>query len=248
MHCKPKHLDSSETKQEPTCLLTLSGGIDSTVLLYKLIRDGEHPLCVYVDYGTKSRQKELEKAQYTCQLLKVDLLVIPLPIYTECTSAYILGNTKEYAEESMFWLEGRNAVIGMLLAVLAAGKGLSTIYLGINFSDDNGEYPDTNRKFVSALNTLIACSFKSDITVRAPWLELKWRKADIIKLGESYKIAWVAQTHSCSSSDGDPCCDYYLCDSCVSRRSDFEEVGLKDPFYRNGQYETGSVKESESED
>lgn len=216
------------------CIVTLSGGIDSTVLVHKLIKEEKKPFCAYIDYGAKSKNPELKAARNTCSLLGLKLHVIPLPLYLTSTKAYILGNTDEFKEDSMFWLEGRNAVICTLLAVLAASMSIKEIYIGINASDNDEEnnYPDTDGKFVAAMNLLLLLGFKSKCKVIAPWIDLDMNKSDVIKLGVEYGINWVRDTHSCSNTLGKPCCDYYICESCQSRRYDFEEIGLKDPFYK----------------
>ena len=57
------------------------------------------------------------------------------------------------------------------------------------------------------------------------------------ELGKTYGVNWVKQTHSCSTTTGsEPCLDYYECESCYERRYAFEEVGMKDPFYKGGDY------------
>jgi len=219
-------------------ILTLSGGIDSTVLAHHLVHEGRNPLCVYIDYGTKSRDAELAKAGATANLLKLKLKVIPFPIYKDITKAYILGNTEEYEEGSAFWLEGRNAIIGMVLAIMAGGMGLREVFLGINAGDnEGGEYVDTDSRFIAALNLLIQCSCKSNVRVVAPWLDMEMTKGKVIELGKTYGVNWVKQTHSCSTTTGsEPCLDYYECESCYERRYAFEEVGMKDPFYKGGDY------------
>lgn len=215
-----------------TCLLTLSGGIDSTVLAHQLVDDAEVPLCVYVDYGTRCRDAEISAARATCKDLGLELQVIDMTVYKSIAQAFILGNSDEVERGSMFWLEGRNAIIGLLLAVMASGLDLTEVYLGINYDDNRGEYVDTDARFVAALNMLILCSMRKEVTVHAPWIEHKMTKSEVIEHGNTLNIDWVRTTHSCSSSIGvaPPCCDYVNCESCISRASDFAELSLPDPF------------------
>lgn len=214
------------------CLLTLSGGIDSTVLLHSLLEDGMKPLCVYVDYGTKSREAEIRCATASASEFGLELVVIPFPFYTDNVVAAILDNTKEAEVGAQWWLEGRNAIIGVMLAVYASERALTEIYLGINASDSRGDYIDTDARFVAALNSLIACSCRKPVKVYAPWVDGGCTKVDVINYGNELGVDWM-KTHSCSNGKTHPCCDYYGCESCNSRRDEFEQLGLQDPWMPN---------------
>ena len=212
------------------CLLTLSGGIDSTVLAHNITRDGWTPLCVYVDYGTRSKIGELRAARETCKDLNLDLKIIDFTVYKELSKAFILGNSEEYLEGSMFWLDGRNAIIGLMLSVLASSLEIDRVFLGINASDSDGDYLDTTDEFMWSLNGLVRKSCRHTVTVEAPWLDCNLTKSDVIELGNTYNLDWVRTTHSCSSGTEFPCCDYENCESCKYRQIDFAAVNLPDPF------------------
>ncbi|SUB67764.1 queuosine biosynthesis protein QueC [Porphyromonas endodontalis] len=57
-------------------LIVLSGGLDSTTLLYDY-RD-EIALAVTFDYGSKHNQREIPCAQHHCRQLGIEHLIIPL--------------------------------------------------------------------------------------------------------------------------------------------------------------------------
>lgn len=220
------------------CIATLSGGIDSTVVAHRLVhKDGYNPMFVYVQYGTKSQDAEIEAAKKTCERLGKSLYVIDFPLYTANNlESYLLGTAERDMDEpdATFWLEGRNANIVLTLATYAAMNEMWGVYIGINFSDAyGGHYPDTDYRFLTAMNSLLACSFKSRVVCYAPLLEDYLDKHEVIKEGiDTWGINWLTETHSCSSSEGyqRPCCDYENCPSCNSRKLDFEELGLPDPF------------------
>ena len=147
------------------CIVTLSGGIDSTVLTHHLVKNGKQPLCVYIDYNTKSKEGELRASRKTCELLGLDFKIIPFHLYSDLCKAFILGNTDEYEQDSQFWLEGRNGLIGFILAILASSNGIKEVYMGINYDDYDENYIDTNSDFILALNNLISHSIKKDVKV-----------------------------------------------------------------------------------
>ncbi|MDP6612900.1 MAG: 7-cyano-7-deazaguanine synthase, partial [Candidatus Hydrothermarchaeota archaeon] len=51
-------------------IVVMSGGLDSTTLLYWVIKEGYEPYVLSFDYGQRHR-KELEFAEKTCRKLKV---------------------------------------------------------------------------------------------------------------------------------------------------------------------------------
>lgn len=212
-------------------LLTLSGGIDSTVLAHDLVNDGVKPLCVYVKYGSNAEPGELRCANLTCKRLGLDLLILDIgETYRTLSRSKLIGNTEDFKPGSMFWLEGRNGLIGYMLSILASNLGLPDVYLGINASDSCGDYVDTTEQFITSLNLTIMNSFRNYVRVYAPWITHDMGKADIIELGNEYGVNWTEETHSCSSGAEHPCMDYEHCESCKFRRMDFEEAGLTDPF------------------
>lgn len=215
------------------CIATLSGGIDSTVVAHRVANE-HNPMFVYVKYGTKSQDLEIKAAIATATRLGKSLYAIDFPLYTNNNlDSYILGTSESKDETAPFWLEGRNANIVLLLATYAAMKGMWGVFIGINHSDSEGDnYPDTDMRFLMAMNSLLACSFKERITCYAPLLDDCLTKPEVIQEGiDDWNIDWVNETHSCSTAvTGGPCCDYDNCPSCKSRKLDFEEIGLTDPF------------------
>lgn len=231
-----KHADIKayldQHRDHQLAMVTLTGGIDSTVLTYALVKDNIHPICVYVKYGSKAEDAEILAAVKTCRKLGLKLVLLELgDLYKQISQSFLIGTAAEYQTGSQFWLDGRNGLIGYLLAIWCAGHGITEVYLGINASDSDGDYLDTTEQFIAALNLLIMNSIRGYVRVYAPWISDGMTKPDIIKLGMEYGIDWVADTHSCSSSNEEPCCDYDNCESCKYRRLDFLEAGYEDPFY-----------------
>lgn len=227
-----EHIRECSKHEKYNGLLTLSGGIDSTVMTHLLVRDGVSPLCVYVSYGSVAEYAELRAAEATCLELGLDLYVLDMgDLYKQLSQSVLLGNTEEKQEGSMFWLEGRNGLIAYMLGILASNLGVEDIYIGINASDSDGDYVDTSEQFVTSLNLFFMNSFRERVRLTAPWIESNMTKADIIELGtKEYHIDWVKFTHSCSSSGVAPCMDYLNCESCKYRQLDFHAADMLDPF------------------
>lgn len=241
-----KHNLKVNEGHEVNCVATLSGGIDSTCVVNRMVQvdgriidgsmnpeDYRSPLCVYMKYGSKSTPAELRAATATCKRLDIPLYVVSLD-YTSLTESPILtGNQNslvEYDAGSQFWLEGRNSIIALAMASIASYFELNEVYLGINASDGEGSYLDTSMPYLYALNTLVSISYKNPPRIRAPLLERGLTKAGVISECLMMGVDFVTETHSCSSGENAPCCDYFVCESCYDRRYHFEEMGRLDPF------------------
>ena len=103
-------------------LIALSGGVDSTTLLYE---SREEVACaVGFDYGSKHNARELAAAEAICRELGIPYLIIPLAFIGEYFRSDLLLSGGEmqlgdYSEENM-----RSTVVpfrnGIMLSILAA--------------------------------------------------------------------------------------------------------------------------------
>ena len=210
-------------------LMTLSGGIDSVTLAHIMKRAEWDLTCVYLKYGSRVQERELECSRLTAEKLEIPLIELPFSIYEDISRSFILGNTEDYEKGGQFWLDGRNGLIAFILAIMAASRHIEHVFLGTNADDFDGVYLDTTKEFYDSTNALIRNSIRSPVKVSAPFLDWDMPKSKVIQEGEELGIDWVKYTHSCSSSN-QVCLDYDNCESCYWRRQDFHDAGLSDPF------------------
>ena len=209
-------------------LLILSGGVDSTTLLYDLISQGYEVEAVTFDYQQKHR-KEIKCAKKTCKKLKIPHKVLELNILSEIapsslTRKEIKVPEGSYTEESMrsTVVPNRNMIFLSLAAARAIAGGIPHLFYAAH-SGDHAIYPDCRPVFVSAMETALHLCDWTDITLHAPYLHLT--KADIVKigtrLGVDYSLTWT-----CYRGEALAC---GLCGSCTERLEAFREAGVEDP-------------------
>jgi queuosine biosynthesis protein QueC len=226
---------------------TLSGGIDSTTTAYITVKEMEEsPLFLYIDYGSKVAQSEIRASLETCKRLDAPLLVVPFKDFMGMNKSFLMDNGLTDPEKGLqFWSEGRNAILALMAASVASAVGSEWVYLSISASDSNGGYVDTDQSFLDAVNLLIRHSFRNKVRVMSHLLDEDLDKYEVIERGEGLGIDWVAQTHSCSSSNI-VCCNYKVCESCQHRLAGFILADKTDPFdpeHRSLSDQLGLVKE-----
>jgi 7-cyano-7-deazaguanine synthase len=190
-----------------------SGGLDSTVCLYKAIRHGREVLSLGVDYGQRHRI-ELDYAASQCSRIGVPRRVIrvewdkPVRVLPE-------GRTVEEIRSggtSPAFLPGRNAIFLVLAAAEAAGTGAAEVWVGVNSRDFSG-YPDCRPEFVDAFQRMLDAAIPDGPKVVAPLLSMTKPEiaGEALKLGLTRRDTWSCYRPVYSDAEARPC---ERCDAC----------------------------------
>jgi len=207
-------------------VLILSGGVDSTTLLYD--EQERIALAISFDYGSRHNARELPFAQWHCQKLGIRHIVIPLDFMSHYfTSSLLEGGADipegHYADENM-----RSTVVpfrnGIMLAVavgIAESNGLKYVMMA-NHGGDHTIYPDCTPQFVEAFDAAAAAGTFATVHLRAPYTHLT--KTDIVRRGKLLGVDY-SKTWSCYKGGQQPC---GCCGTCVERREAFAAAGILD--------------------
>lgn len=149
-----------------TIIHLLSGGLDSTTLLYDLCGEGHKVHCLLFDYKQRHVQ-ELVFAKGHCHRLNVLFTTIQLPELGGLT-------------DDSWIVPFRNPIMLSIAVNVAVHAKADEITIGCN-KDDRDEFPDCRWEVFDAMNHAIKLS-GYDVQIAAPYLELKkWQIADIAK-------------------------------------------------------------------
>lgn len=220
-------------------VLVLSGGMDSSTLLYDLLDKGNRVWTLTVDYGQRHR-RELDAARavaaeadrvYSGQVLGATVLdLAPLrALFAGSGSSQVEEGVAvphgHYAEESMKTtvVPNRNMILLALATALALSRQCDSIAYAAH-AGDHAIYPDCRPEFVTALQGAIDLCDWHRVEILRPYLPLD--KGDIlavgIPLGVPYHLTWT-----CYEGRALAC---GRCGACQERLEAFRKMGVVDPL------------------
>lgn len=209
----------------------LSGGMDSSTMLYQLLADKNEVKAISFNYGQKHKL-ELEKASATCSKLNVPHKIIDISFIKELVSNSALTGDIEvpeghYAGENMKLtvVPNRNMIMSSIAIGYAVNEDFDAIALGVH-SGDHAIYPDCRPVFIEALNTIAAIANFKAIQVLTPFLNID--KGDIAIIGKNLGVDY-SSTLTCYNGGETPC---GKCGACVERKEAFEKAESIDPLVK----------------
>jgi len=216
-------------------LIILSGGMDSSVLLFNHLHQGDMVRALSINYGQR-HAKELIYARDLCNELGVlhqtaDLrsLADLLPGSSQ-TDRSVPVPEGHYSEESMkaTVVPNRN----MIMLSVALGVAVAHKLDGVSYAAHAGDhaiYPDCREDFVAALNEAAKLCDWHPVQIFRPFIKLT--KAQIVKIGGELGVRFD-DTWSCYKGEDLHC---GRCGTCVERREAFHLAGEYDPtLYASG--------------
>ncbi len=210
-------------------VLTLSGGMDSTTLLYQLLSQGHHVQALGIDYGQR-HLKELDAAARICAQAEVpfksaDLsAVVGFLAGSALTSPDVEIPSGEYDPESMkvTVVPNRNMLMLAVALAWAISSECDTVAYAAH-AGDHEVYPDCRPEFVQALAKTAGLCHYEPIQLLAPFLHLG--KTDIVRLGSRLGVPYDL-TWSCYRGEELHCGS---CGTCRERANAFARAGVSDP-------------------
>jgi 7-cyano-7-deazaguanine synthase len=216
-------------RQVSKTVVILSGGMDSTTLLYDRRSRGEEVYPISFFYGQKHK-REIHVAKQTCNKLGLFYKYLDISalggIAPSALTRGDIGIPKGgYQDESMKQtvVPNRNMVFLAFATAYAVGLDADTVVYGAH-GGDHAIYPDCRPAFVDAMEKAIGlCDYKT-IKLLVPYLY--WTKEEILRrgleLGVDYSLTWTCY------EGGDLACGQ--CGSCTERLEAFKKVGIEDPI------------------
>lgn len=210
-------------------VVLFSGGLDSTVLVYHLIKEKVDLKLLSIDYGQR-HQNEITSSTQIAEYLGLPHFVLSLPSLGQLLGGSALTDQKiilpkgHYAEDSMKTTVVPNR--NMILLSLAAGHAISIKFDTVAYAAHAGDhtiYPDCRPEFADSMAHALTLADWNCINLLRPFVN--WSKADLVKHGIQMGVPFE-KTWSCYAGGKFHC---GKCGTCVERKEAFELVGLSDP-------------------
>ena len=218
-------------------VVLLSGGMDSTVLLWKTAEEaGAGELhAISFDYGQR-HGRELDCARWqaakagvgTHRIIDVSFLA---ELVKEGTTLVRGGgdvpdlaslSDAELAQPPTY-VPNRNMMLLSIAAAYAESQGVARVLYGAQAHDEYG-YWDCTEEFLTRLNAALALNRKTPVVIEAPFMREK--KSELVRLGVGLGVDF-AHTWSCYRGRERAC---GTCPTCVERLKAFREAGVADPL------------------
>jgi 7-cyano-7-deazaguanine synthase len=217
-------------------VILLSGGLDSTTVLYQAAQDGFECYALSFDYWQRHRRELVAARRVATTLGVTEHRVVEFDLRSWGGSALTDSSIElpvdrqlgQMAEEiPVTYVPARNTIFLSFALAYAEAIGAQQVYMGVNALDYSG-YPDCRPAYIAAMQQVFNLGTKqgltgNGITIATPLIDL--RKTEIIQLGNQLGVPWQ-DTWSCYDG-GESACG--VCDSCQLRLAAFAELGLTDP-------------------
>ena len=212
-------------------VLLLSGGMDSTTLLWHLRAEGRdlsvHTLSI--DYGQRHRVELESAAALSARAGAASHQVLPLdpgafggsPLTDDSLDVPAASEDRQIDTVVPF----RNLLFVTLAAACAEGLGAADIYIA-PVRDDYEAYRDCRREFYDSLEQTLRLGAARDTVFRIHTPFVGRTKVEVVALGMTLGVPW-GLTHTCYTGRR-PACG--RCDACSERLAAFAANGAVDPL------------------
>ena len=214
------------------CIVPVSGGIDSTVLLYDAVKSKKFDEVYAISFNYGQRHvKELQYARENTKKLGVNHKVIDLDFFKYINTSSLTNSDIDVAKtrdvlgdaQTVNYVPFRNQMLLTICCAIAESVGADTVYHGAAEVDTQSGYWDGSPEFLKSVNDLISLNRKNRIKIEAPLINKS--KKEIISWGVDLGV-FFSKTWTCYEGKEKACGE---CTACSSRIKGFIDIGVKDP-------------------
>lgn len=214
------------------CVIPVSGGLDSTVILHWVAQERKEIHAVSFNYGQRHFDREMECAIANCYFKSETHKRINLDFFKDIVTTSSLVNkdidvakTKDVLgdPQTVNYVPNRNMMMLSICTAYAESIGATQVYHGSALVDSQAGFWDGSREFLDAINNVNNLNRRNRVEIIAPLITKS--KSDIIKLGVSCGVDFE-NTWTCYEGESAACGQ---CTACSSRIKGFIDAGIIDP-------------------
>ncbi|MDP3721920.1 MAG: 7-cyano-7-deazaguanine synthase [Candidatus Omnitrophota bacterium] len=212
------------TRRVPICAL-VSGGLDSAVLLHRLLEDGHPVLPLYLRCGFRWERAEVYWLRRflaaTRAPRRMPIAIIDLPLRSVYGAHWSLTGRRipgPSSPDSAVYLPGRNLLLISAAALVCVRRRISTIALGILKGNPFG---DASPRFFAQLAASLSEALGRPLRILSPIARVS--KAQLLCRAQQLPLAL---TFSCLNPRGRFHCG--RCNKCAERQRAFRLASVPD--------------------
>lgn len=194
-----------------------SGGVDSSVMMLLLKRDGHFVQPVHVDYGQFAEEREWHACQEVCECLGVSKPIRLEIKGLDCLPSSLVRKGLDIEKDA--FLPTRNLLFVVLGSAYAFSAGYEAVSLGVLA---HPIFPDQKPEFFQAAENCVEAALGKRIKILTPLIKLD--KRETLKLARKYGMP-LELTYFCHAGTDPPC---GKCISCKERTA-AEEMLAAEP-------------------
>lgn len=215
------------------CVVPVSGGLDSTVILHWVASEGYEIHAVSYNYGQRHYKKEMQCALDSCKALAKSHKQLDLSFFKDIANTSALTNNEiDVAKtrdvlgdpQTVNYVPNRNMMMLSICTAYAESIGASRVYHGSALVDSQAGFWDGSVEFLRAINNVNALNRRDRVEIVAPLITKS--KKDIIELGINVGVDFT-KTWTCYEGKDKACGE---CTACSSRIKGFIDAGYIDPI------------------
>ena len=233
--------DLPELEDGKNICIALSGGLDSTTLVYTLVHKygKERVKALAFDFGQR-HSIELDMAKKTSDFLKINFQIIELKYmkdFGKDVSALFKDSElkPKTAEENAgdpqvnTYVPFRNMQFAAVTAAFAEATECQYIAQGLNQVDEYA-YWDTSSSFTKAINNILTLNRQNNIKFIAPFIEMY--KVDELVLAKELSVEFstdiLLNTWSCYNGDTGSGKECGICNTCREKLTGYVQAEFTD--------------------
>lgn len=193
-----------------SCLLLLSGGLDSTCVA--AWKRPQH--CLGIDYGQRAAVAERRAATAVAAHLRLPFTHITVDASE--IGAGLMARRSSTTGRTPEWWPYRNQLLITAAAAWAVSRGYSEVLAG-TVAGDGDRHADGRQEFYDAITALLAIQ-EGGMTASAPAIDLTTPQLIVRSGVDDTALGW---THSCHANNY-PCSQ---CPGCIKRADALVETG-----------------------
>ncbi len=216
-------------------VILLSGGLDSSTILY--LAKGEGHICfpLAFNYGQRHK-KELISAKNIAESLGLNLVIVKIKL--PWLKSALIDKKKHLSSPEIekigtripsTYVSARNLIFLSMGISYAESIQAGSLFIGANSVDFSG-YPDCKEDFLESFSKTASLGTKAGVSKKSISIErplINKTKKEIILLGKKLNVPFEL-TWSCYKGEKIPC---GICESCLLRKDGFSDAGIVDPLY-----------------